>query len=142
MISDGFNVEYQLKLPMPVVLSKKSKAMYSLNSHNRTHYRQYSNIKNKYKEIYLKKLEEHDKVLLVKASITYELWLRNKRFIDLDNTIFVKKFLQDTMVENGYLIEDNCSVLVKNTEKFGGIDKNSDHTYLLVTIRGTAENDS
>jgi hypothetical protein len=128
--------EYSLRLPIPSVISKKSKAIYSLNTHNRTHYRQYSSIKNKYKEMYLKELEKHDKVLLVSATIKYELWLRNNRHIDLDNSIFVKKFLQDVMVENGYLIEDNCSILTRNVEEFGGVDKNCDSSYFLVTIKG------
>jgi hypothetical protein len=131
------NIEYSLRLPIPSVLSKKSNAVYSLNTHNRTHYRQYSSIKNKYKDLYLKELEKHDKVLLVTAKIKYQLWLRNKRYIDLDNSIFVKKFLQDVMVENGYLIEDNCSVLTKNTEEFGGVDKNCVGSYFIVTITGT-----
>ena len=135
-------VEYELKLPIPTVLSKKSNAIYSLNTHNRTHYRQYSTIKNKYKALYLKELEKHDRVLLSKAQIHYELWIRNKRYIDLDNSIFVKKFLQDTMVENGYLIEDNCSILVKNTEKFGGIDTSAEYSYFIVTIKGDAQNDT
>ena len=135
-------VEYELKLPIPTVLSKKSNAIYSLNTHNRTHYRQYSTIKNKYKALYLEELEKHDRVLLSKAQIHYELWIRNKRYIDLDNSIFVKKFLQDTMVENGYLIEDNCSILVKNTEKSGGIDTSSGYSYFIVTIKGDTQNDT
>lgn len=130
------SIEYQIKIPIPTLLSKKSKAIYSLNTHNRTHYRTYSTIKNKYKAIYLAELEKHDKVLLCSAKIDYELWIRNKRYIDLDNSVFTKKFLQDVLVENGYLIEDNCLVLTSNKEHFGGIDKDSEYNYFVVTIKG------
>lgn len=129
-------VEYQIKIPIPTVLKKKSKAIYSLNTHNNTHYRTYSAIKNKYKAIYLKALQEQDRVCLDAFTVKYEVWTRNKRKIDLDNIIFVKKFLQDTMVENGYAIEDNCTVLSKNTEVFGGVDTDAEYSYVIATIRG------
>ena len=129
-------MEYTIEIPLPMVLKKSSKALYSLNVHNRTHYRAYSTIKNKYKALYLTELEKHDKVCLQSAKIRYELWIRTKRAIDLDNTIFAKKFLQDVMVENGYLEEDNCYILTKNIEEFGGVDKDAEHSYLKVTITG------
>lgn len=129
-------LQYELNLVLPRVISKKSNAIYSLNVHNRTHYRAYSTIKNKYKEIYLTELEKHDKVLLLSARITYELWITSKRYIDLDNSVFCKKFLQDVLVENDYLIEDNCSVLTSNKETFGGIDKNAKESYFKVKIYG------
>lgn len=129
-------IEYTIKIPIPTINKKNSKAIYSLNSHNRTHYRSYSSIKNKYKGIYLTELEKHDKVPLRNAKLQYELWIRNNRPIDLDNSIFVKKFLQDVMVENGYLNEDNCFHITKNCEVFGGVDKEAEYSYFKVTITG------
>lgn len=129
-------IEYELIIPIPTINKKNSKSIYSLNAHNRTHYRSYSSIKNKYKSIYLTELEKYDKVLIDRAKFRYELWIRNKRPIDLDNSIFVKKFLQDVMVENGYLVEDNCFHLTENREVFGGIDPSSEYSYFKVKITG------
>lgn len=129
-------IEYTLRIPIPVVLKKSSNAIYSLNVHNRTHYRAYSTLKNKYKAIYLTELEKHDKVKLDGVTMVYELWLKNMRAIDLDNSVFVKKFLQDTMVENGYLVDDTCNHLIKNIEVYGGVDKSAEQTYFKVTVRG------
>ncbi len=130
-------VEYQITVPIPTILKKDSKQLYSLNTHNRTHYRAYSSIKNKFKALYLDELEKHDKIQLHNAQLHYEVFIRNRRMIDLDNgTIFVKKFLQDVMVENGYLIEDSCDILTKNTEVFGGIDELTYYSYVVVTIKG------
>lgn len=129
-------VEFTIEIPIPVVLKKGSNAIYSLNVHNRTHYRTYSTLKNKYKAIYLEELNKHDKVLIDKAKFKYELWLKNMRAIDLDNSVFVKKFLQDVMVENGWLIDDTCQHLVQNKETFGGVDKSARQTYFKVTIQG------
>jgi len=129
-------IEYQIKIPIPTVLKKNSKAIYSLNVHLGTHYRTYSAVKNKYKAIYLTELEKHDKVLLESLELTYEIHLRNKRLVDMDNVVFTQKFLQDTMVENGYIVDDSCNILYRNVIKYGGVDKEAEYSYVLVNIRG------
>ncbi len=85
----------------------KDKSLYNINSANRMHYHQKSQVKNKYKEI----IEPVIKALPVFKTghihLLVQVYWADRRKRDLDNIVIGSvKYIQDSMVELGKLEDD------------------------------------
>lgn len=94
----------------------------TLNWSRAAHYRDYGKAKKKFKLMIHNQLVKSGKIKgKIKISYTY---YANKKGTDLDNFVGVaKKFFQDALSERGLIEDDNVSIIVANSESYGGIDK-------------------
>jgi len=103
----------ELKLPFPLVKTKKSEQKLSANIYRNAHYFALSNAKNAYNKICY---EEFERVGLqpftVPVKVEYKLYFKGVRRRDLDNFWFpVSKFLNDCLVSKGILPDDDIKYL-------------------------------
>ena len=114
-----------IKLTVPiygVVSAKKPNQSLTLNWYRNAHYQIANNAKKRFKKLMIPQLVQLDPIE-GKLSIRYKYYAKRKS-TDLDNFCSVsRKFLHDALVETGLIQDDNCSVIVKSSEEYMGIDK-------------------
>ena len=60
------------------------------------------------------------------CSITYVIYYRDRRGVDIDNIgSVISKFTNDALVELGVLEDDNCNFVKEIHYVFGGVDKDN-----------------
>ena len=125
--------KYKLILPIYGVVSVKKKGVsLSMNWYRNAHYQSSATAKKRFKKLIMPQLIELD-ILKGKLRIDYVYYAKRKGS-DLDNFIgCAKKFLQDSLTECGLIVDDNCSVIVKNTEVYAGIDNENPRIEAFIT---------
>ena len=84
----------------------KGKTIMTLNATNRMQYHQRGSIKDKYKKILLPIVTALKKFDSGHIHMIYQITYSDRRSRDMDNNIYVTKWLQDLMVEEGILDDD------------------------------------
>ena len=84
----------------------KGKTILTLNTSNQMMYRQRMAIKNKYKKIIEPTIRNIVKFDCEHQHIVMQLVFSDRRDRDKDNQIYTLKYIQDSLVENGKLIDD------------------------------------
>ena len=85
----------------------KAKTILTLNTSNRMQFHQRMAIKNKYKKIIEPIIKKLDKFGSGHQHLVCEFVFSDRRSRDLDNQIFMLKWVQDSLVELGMLNDDN-----------------------------------
>ena len=112
---------YKLQSPLRVIQSKKKKFTLNLNIYRNTHYQTLNKAKIEYKKAMKAQIELLPEFKVV--WIAYQLYVPNKRRMDIDNVIAVhQKFFQDALVEFGKIPDDSYDYITKSIQLFGGID--------------------
>lgn len=126
-------MSYRFTLPIYGVAGGKSayKAL-NLNWYTSVHYRTRGSAKKKFTNMMREQIEGHDPIKgEIKISYTY---YAKRNGTDLDNFIgVVKKFFQDAIVELGLIPDDNVTVIVQNSERYGGVDKDNPRVEAVIT---------
>lgn len=126
-------MSYRFVLPIYGVGGAKSayKAI-SLNWYTSIHYRTRGNAKKKFAKMVREQIESHDPIKgKIKISYTY---YAKRNGTDLDNFVgVVKKYFQDALVEYGLITDDNVTVIVANSERYGGVDKDNPRVEAVIT---------
>ncbi len=53
----------------------------------------------------------------------------------MDNfSIIARKFFQDCLSKSGLIDDDNCGVIIKNSEEYAGIDKDNPRIEVEITV--------
>ena len=122
---------------MPLGISmgvKKSKMYYfNLNNYRNWHYQVSNELKKRYKDIASNKLEEHD-ISFENVELTFIMYRKDKRKIDRANVLSVhEKFFCDSLVELGYITDDNDNHITSSHYYTGGVDK--DNPRVDITIQ-------
>lgn len=92
-----------------------------------------NNLKQKWKEFGIWLIEDYSyqNMKIEKAIITYKFFMPTKRRMDDDN--MTPKFLNDALVESGFLVDDDYSH-VNPIVIWGGYDKENSRTEILIEI--------
>lgn len=116
--------EEKVVFSLPTHVAYKDKKVYlNLNGYRNWHFF----LSNQYKKLYKARVYEilgSGFLFEDKVHIEYTYYSPDKRKRDLMNVItVVDKFLQDALVELGYIGTDDTETVVKITSVFGGIDR-------------------
>ena len=125
--------KYKLTLPIYGVVSVKKKGVsMSMNWYRNAHYQSSNIAKKRFKKMMLPQLVDLDQFNgQLRVDYTY---YAKRAGTDLDNFVgCAKKFFQDALTEVGLIADDNCSVIIKNTETYGGIDKENPRIEVVIT---------
>lgn len=120
-------MSYKFTLPIYNVIkttkSNKNQAI-TLNWRAIAHRFTYSKAKKSFSSIMKEQIESFDPINhTVKIKYTY---YAKRNGTDLDNFVgMTKKFFQDSLVDHGFLPDDNVKYIVANSECYGGIDKDN-----------------
>jgi len=116
----------EIILPCRILLRKRKKDgkliffNLNLNDYRNTHYRTLAEAKVKYAEKVKERLIGVNK--MKKLELTYELFMPNKRRIDINNVLtIVDKFFVDVLVSEKIIPDDCYKNIEKTTFLFGGI---------------------
>ena len=123
-------------LPLPTYTKgrgdKKKTNLLSLNVFRNLHHFSKNKVKKDYSEIVSEFVDTLPKYSVIQPS--YTIYFNNNRKKDLDNYTFpMHKFLMDTLVERGVIVDDHYDYGTKITTKFGGIGKEN---CVVVEIKG------
>lgn len=128
-------MSYRFVLPIyGVFKTKKGKGntSISVNWYCNAHYRIKSNAKKKFKEMIKDQIYIHAPIK-GKIKINYTYYAK-RNGSDLDNFVgTVKKFFQDAIVELGLIPDDNVNIIVSNSERYGGVDKDNPRVEAVIT---------
>lgn len=122
---------WTIHLPLRVQVSKKSAFLLNLNQYRNTHFL----VLNKAKVIFEEVVRPHLKVLpkLGKCRLTYTLYPATKRLSDVSNICsIVDKFFSDTLTSNGYIEDDNYTVIPEVHYLFGSVDPDNPRVECLI----------
>lgn len=122
---------WTIHLPLRVQVSKKSAFLLNLNHYRNTHFL----VLNKAKVIFEEVVRPHLKVLpkLGKCRLTYTLYPATKRLSDVSNICsIVDKFFSDTLTSNGYIEDDNYTVIPEVHYLFGSVDPDNPRVECLI----------
>lgn len=130
--------DYIFTLPTSLVLKRKTKkdikVSISLNWFRHAHHRSYTEAKRLYCDEMREQLTSIDGPS-GKLHIHYEFYAARNDHPDLDNFVgAAKKFFQDAMVKHGFISDDNVSVIVSNSEKYAGIDRDNPRIVAKITV--------
>jgi hypothetical protein len=84
----------------------KNKTLMSLNASNRMCFQQRKNIKDKFKKTIEPVINSLKRFKSGHVHFVYQIYFSDKRSRDLDNMIYMTKWLQDSIVEKGLLDDD------------------------------------
>lgn len=103
---------------------RKKKTFYlNLNQYKQWHFQESNQLKKLFKIAVAKDIRQLTP-LKGSCKIEYKIFYPTNRKFDLDNIgSIVCKFTQDALVELGFLVEDNITIIKEVTFKFGGVDK-------------------
>lgn len=127
-----------IRIPCRILLytkkdGKKKFFSLNLNIYRNTHHAILSRAKKTYSEL-LRPLLSNVKPKK-EVSLTYKLFLSNKRRIDPNNFYYiVSKFFEDSLVENKILEDDNYTIIKKTTFEEVEIDGSLDYHQCEVVI--------
>lgn len=128
--------DYEFNLPIYGVIKKtknNSNCAITFNWACAANRWEYSKAKKRFKVMISKQLDKFDKIE-GKLSINYVYYAKRKG-TDLDNFIsIVKKYFQDALSESGLIVDDNCSVIVRNSEEYAGIDKDNPRVMAFINV--------
>jgi len=111
--------------------SNKNTAI-TLNWRANAHKFTYSNAKKKFSALMAEQIKSFDPIDC-QVSIKYVYYAKRKG-TDLDNFIgMAKKFFQDSLVDHGFMPDDNVKFIVANSEFYGGIDKENPRVEAFIT---------
>lgn len=127
-----------IKLPTSITLPRKTKKDRKIalnkNIERVLHYRTYVAIKHIFTEILRETLKDQVIELKPPCHFHYQYFHSTKHLGDLDNcTGILKKFIQDSLVELGYLSEDNWNFIPSSSEEFGGYSLKDGYCLLTIT---------
>ena len=91
------------KVPLVYV---KGKTILTLNSANRMLFPQRVAVKNKYKKIIEPMISKLPRFKTGHLHLVFQVMFSDRRFRDVDNQIFLTKYIQDSLVENKKLDDD------------------------------------
>jgi len=93
----------------------------------------YNSAKKKFKKAMFEQVSAFDEIE-GKISIHYEYYAK-RNGTDLDNFVSVaRKFFQDALSEYGLIDDDNCRVIVRNSESYAGIDRHNPRVEAFVSL--------
>ena len=126
--------EEKVTFSLPTHVIHKDKKVYlNLNGYRNWHFF----LSNQYKKNYKARVYEIlDSGFLFndKVHIEYTYYSPDKRKRDLMNVIsVVDKFLQDALVELGFISTDDTETVIKITSMFGGIDRDNSRIDVKIT---------
>lgn len=120
-----------INLPLSVPQTKKKAFYLNLNIYRNANFHTLNKAKISFKDTVAPLLTHLPK--LNQISLSYELYLGSKREVDVANVCsIVDKFFSDTLVELGYLPDDNYKHVLGVQYLFGSVD--SKNPRIEVTI--------
>lgn len=122
---------WTIHLPLRVQVSKKSAFLLNLNHYRNTHFQVLNKAKITFEEV----VRPHLKVLpkLGKCRLTYTLFPATKQLSDVSNICsIVDKFFSDTLTSNGYIEDDNYTVIPEVHYLFGSVDPDNPRVECLI----------
>lgn len=127
----------KLILPTSITLPRKKKKprriALSKNQERNMHYIIYNQVKKAFVEEVKKAIPEGFK-LQPPIHMHFTYFHGSRHLMDLDNAVSViRKFLQDSLVELGYLPEDDWRFIPSSSEEFGGIDPKNGRMEVTIT---------
>ena len=129
----------KLVLPTAIILPRKKKKprriALSKNQERNMHYAIYNQVKKAFVEEVKKAMPKGFK-LIPPIHMHFTYYHGSRHLGDLDNAVsVVRKFLQDSLVELGYLEEDNWHFIPSSSEEFGGIDPKNGRVEVTFTSK-------
>lgn len=94
------------RVPLVHITHKK---LMTLNTANSMHYRSRMSVKNKYKALINPIIKEIDRFSSGHLHIIFQIYFSDRRSRDLDNNIYITKWLQDSLTDN-LCIDDDKNV--------------------------------
>jgi len=130
--------DYQFTLPLSVILKRKKtkdkKVSVNLNEFRSMHHRTYTEAKKAYCEAMSKQLNSVD-CASGKLHIHYDFYAGRNNSPDLDNFAgAAKKYLQDAMVNHGFIEDDNVNFICSSSEKYCGVDRKNPRIEAFVSL--------
>lgn len=132
-------LDYTMKLILPtsIILPRKKKkprrVALSKNQERNMHYIIYSQVKKAFVEEVKKAIPEGFK-LEAPIHMHFTYFHGSRHLADLDNAVSViRKFLQDSLIELGYLESDDWRFIPSSSESFGGIDPKNGRCEVTIT---------
>jgi len=110
----------------------RKKFYLNLNAYRNADYHTLNTAKKNYKAIMSEQILKLDK--MDKIHISYILYPKTKRLVDIDNVVSVhKKFFQDALVELGIIPDDDYTHVIGSSESFSHVDKDNSRVMIGIT---------
>ena len=129
--------DYEFELPIYNVIKKtkhNKETAITLNWYCNAHRYTRNNAKKKFKQMVSEQIKSHDPIPDgVEIRVSYEYYAK-RNGTDLDNFVCIaRKFFQDAMSELGFIPDDNTKVILKNSERYVGIDRENPRIIAKIT---------
>ena len=112
---------WTISLPLAVKQTKTKNFSLNLNVYRNTHYQTLNNVKVNFQKQVAPLLVQLPK--LSQISLSYELYPQSNRLCDIANVCsVVDKFFSDTLVNLGYIPDDNYQHVLGVQYLFGSVD--------------------
>ena len=122
--------DYRFTLPLYGVADDSA---IHVNWYRNAHYHKSNKAKKKFKCMILEQLNCLDPIK-GRIQIRYTYYAKINNGPDLDNFVgTVKKFFQDALVESGLIEDDNVNIIVGNSERYGGVDREHPRVEAVIT---------
>lgn len=129
-------MKHTIAMPLHVRWGKlKPKNIYfNLNNYRNWHYQVSNNLKKWYKDEARERLREQDITPFISPiRLEYVLWKGSKRKVDRANVLSVhEKFFCDSLVELGYIPDDNDDYIQSSFFRTGGIDREEPRVDIII----------
>ena len=120
-------------LPLKMKQSKNKQFSLNLNQYRNAHFRSLSAVKVRFSQMFYKKFGHNQGDPLKKCMLEYTIYFPSARRTDLGNIgSIVDKFASDCLVEYGYIVDDNRTVIKSVAYLDGGIDRENPRAELKV----------
>ena len=124
----------ELELPIYANVTKRKRALMSLNWYRNAHYQQSNKIMRYYQQLIKDKLGHCKTCFKGQIELSYKLYYKNSGS-DLNNVVAVlDKFLLDALQNLNYIKNDNVKHYIKCTSEVAGQDK--ENPRLKIQIKG------
>lgn len=123
---------FTISSPLSIPVTKNKGISLNLNVYRNTYYQNLNKAKRNY-ELFLEPEIEKLPFLVQIDCITYTLYTRTRRRIDISNVCcIVDKFFSDALVMFHKIEDDNCNFIKEIRYKYGGIDKNNPRVEIII----------
>lgn len=128
----------KISMPLYLQLSKAKtgkKYHLNLNNYRNWHYNTSNNLKDKYLQLAVERLENQPTIKAKKVEVTYTLYRGDLRKFDYMNIIVIQdKFFMDALVWLGCIPDDDINHVMPPKLKYGGYDRENPRVDIEIKI--------
>lgn len=122
MVTQGRLPMWTIDLPVRVPISGNRKFSLNLNQYRNAHFQILDKAKKSFKALVTPRFQHLP--FLTRIHIDYVFYAPSQQLSDLGNVVaIVDKFFCDALVEGGKIEDDNRTIVVSTSSRFGGVDK-------------------